>query len=182
MVIGIDGGGLDDLLGLAVLGREKKTRRWLLWSRAWANPSVLDRRKGEVSLLRDFEEAGDLVICKEFGEDIAGIAELAQRIEGRGLLHAVALDPFGVGAIVDALYEIGMAARNEWSVGSRLSHDAAFLRFFRANEIADHGKAGRDADAKLQPVARMRSQLSNLTKSFNPARTARSASCSCACG
>ena len=113
-------------------------------------------------MLRDFEQAGDLVVCKDFGEDIAGITELAQRIDSQGLLSAVALDPFGVGAIVDALYEIGMAARNGWSAGRRLSHDAAFLRFFRANEIADHGKAGRDADAKLQPVARMRSQLGNL--------------------
>ena len=109
--MGIDGGGLDDLLGLAVLGREKGTRRWLLWSRAWANLAVLDRRKGEVSLLRDFEEAGDLVICKEFGEDVAGITELAQRIDGQGLLSAVALDPFGVGAIVDALYEIGIGGQ-----------------------------------------------------------------------
>jgi hypothetical protein len=67
VVMGIDGGGLDDLLGLALLGREKRTRRWLLWSRAWANPSVLDRRKSEASLLRDFEAAGELVICKDFG-------------------------------------------------------------------------------------------------------------------
>jgi phage terminase large subunit-like protein len=64
VVMGIDGGGLDDLLGLALLGREKRTRRWLLWSKAWANPSVLDRRKSEASLLRDFEAAGELVICK----------------------------------------------------------------------------------------------------------------------
>ena len=103
VVMGIDGGGLDDLLGLALLGREKGTRRWLLWSKAWANPSVLDRRKGEASLLRDFEAAGELVICKEFGDDIAEITQLAQQIYENGLLQAVALDPYGVGAIVDAL-------------------------------------------------------------------------------
>jgi len=81
VVIGIDSGGLDDLLGLAVLGREKGTRRWLLWSKAWANPSVLERRKGEISVLRDFEAAGDLVICKEFGEDVIEIASALTRID-----------------------------------------------------------------------------------------------------
>lgn len=110
--MGIDGGGLDDLLGLAVLGREKETRRWLLWSKAWANPSVLDRRKGEASLLRDFEAAGELVICKDYGDDIAEIADLAKQLYDSGLLQAVALDPYGVGAIVDALYEVGIAGQD----------------------------------------------------------------------
>jgi phage terminase large subunit-like protein len=111
VVIGVDGGGLDDLLGLAVPGREEKTRQWLLWSKAWAHASVLERRKSNASILRDFEEAGDLVICDRFGDDIAYIAALAKRIDEQGLLHAVALDPYGVGAIVDALDEVGISGQ-----------------------------------------------------------------------
>ena len=39
-------------------------------------------------------------------EDAA--SQLAQRLFEKGLLQAVALDPYGVGAIVDALYEVGI--------------------------------------------------------------------------
>ena len=110
--MGIDGGGLDDLLGVAVLGRNEKTRQWLLWSKAWAHISVLERRKGEASVLRDFEEAGELVIYEEFGQDIHDISQLAQRIDEKGLLHAVALDPYGVGAVVDALDDVGITGED----------------------------------------------------------------------
>ena len=111
VVMGVDGGGLDDLLGLAVLGRDRNTRQWLLWSRAWANTSVLERRKSEASALRDFERAGELVICQQFGDDIAEIAALAKQVDKTGLLHAIGLDPFGVGAIVDALAEVGISGQ-----------------------------------------------------------------------
>ncbi len=112
MVIGIDGGGLDDLLGLAVLGRDRTSRHWLLWSRAWAHRSVLERRKGEASVLRDFETAGDLRIVANLGDDIAEIAALAERVDEGGKLGSVGLDPFGVGAIVDALAEVGIAGND----------------------------------------------------------------------
>ena len=46
----------------------------------------------------------------------------------------------------------------------RLSHDAAFLRFFRADEIADHGKAGRDADAVAAAGSSRSEPVPELTK------------------
>ena len=112
IVIGIDGGGLDDLLGLAVLGRDAVTRDWLLWSRAWAHQSVLARRKGEVSALKDFQDAGELSIVADLGDDLAEITELCRRVDATGRLAAVGLDPFGVGAIVDALAEVGIAGND----------------------------------------------------------------------
>jgi phage terminase large subunit-like protein len=112
IVIGIDGGGLDDLLGLAVLGRDAVTRDWLLWSRAWAHQSVLARRKGEVSVLRDFEAAGELSIVDNLGQDLAEITDVCRRIDSTGRLAAVGLDPFGVGAIVDALAEVGITGND----------------------------------------------------------------------
>ncbi len=106
--VGIDGGGLDDLLGLAVLGRDAKTRDWLLWSHAWAHISVLERRKSEASRLKDFEARGDLTIVAELGEDVRELAEICATVEATGRLAMVGLDPVGIGAVVDGLAEKGI--------------------------------------------------------------------------
>lgn len=101
--VGIDGGGLDDLFGLAVLGRHKVTKRWLLWVHAWAYRGVLTLRKSEAARLLDFERDGDLTVVDRLGDDIEGIVAIVKRIDYAGLLARVGLDPVGVGAVVDAL-------------------------------------------------------------------------------
>ena len=105
IVVGIDGGGLDDMLGLAVIGRETGTRRWLHWGRAWIHPVVFDRRKSEASAFGDYVAAGDLVVCDDMEAAFADLAEVVAIVEESGLLAQVGLDPMGVGAIVDALAE-----------------------------------------------------------------------------
>lgn len=112
-VVGGDGGGLDDLLGLTVIGREIGTRRWLWWSRAWAHKSVFERRKSEASRLLDFERDGDLVVVDRLGNDIAEFADIIEQVAASGLLpakNAIGLDPVGVGQIIDELAMRGIEA------------------------------------------------------------------------
>lgn len=109
VVAGIDGGGLDDLLGLAILGRERDTRRWLLWNRAWAHEGVLDRRKSEAPRLRDLEQSGDLVIVADMAEANDELAALVAQVHDAGLLAQVGLDLYGPADAVDALAQHGVA-------------------------------------------------------------------------
>jgi len=106
--VGGDGGGLDDLLGLAVIGREAGTRRWFHWAHAWAHPSVLERRKSEAPRLKDLEAIGDLTIVKRIGDDVEEFAAIVKRINETGLLDKVGLDPAGIGSVLDALADAGV--------------------------------------------------------------------------
>ena len=105
ITIGVDGGGLDDLLGLAVVGRDKKTREWLAWTRSWAHPSVLERHKGMAATLHDFARAGDLVMVGHIGDDLDEVADIVEQVYASGLLYEVGLDPAGIGAITEAIIE-----------------------------------------------------------------------------
>lgn len=103
--VGIDGGGLDDLLGLYVIGRDKNTREWIGWGHAWAHEIAVRRRKSEESRFNDFVKAGDLTIVKRVGQDTEEIAEYVSRINDAELLDKIGIDPSGVGQILDALVE-----------------------------------------------------------------------------
>ncbi len=126
VVAGGDGGGLDDLLGLALLGRHKVTKQWLLWCRAWAQQDVFDRRKDIVSRLNDFIAEKTLVRCEAPTQDLVEVADLLERVNDAGLFPeqaAIGLDPQGVTALVDELSGRGFTAEQMLAVsqGFRLS-------------------------------------------------------------
>lgn len=99
----IDGGGMDDLMGLCLLGRERGTGRWLAWFRAWAHRIALDRRKSEMSRLLDFEKDGDLVVVDEVGTHVGQAADIVEQVHKAGLLGGVGLDSYDIKAIAAAL-------------------------------------------------------------------------------
>ena len=106
--IGIDGGGLDDLLGMYIVGRERETGNWLGWGHAWAHPSVLERRKEIAPMLHDFAKAGELTLVQHVGDDVIDVAQLCQAVEVSGMLDKIGVDPLGIGAILDALADHGV--------------------------------------------------------------------------
>jgi phage terminase large subunit-like protein len=107
--VGIDGGGLDDLLGLSVVGRDSETREWLTWCHAWAHPSVLERRKSEAARFRDFAKDGDLTLVEHIGDDVLEVASIVAQIEEAGLLDKVGVDPAGIGGVLDAIVDAGVS-------------------------------------------------------------------------
>jgi len=114
VVVHIDGGGLDDLLGFAALGREIGTGHWLLWNHAWAHKIVLKRRKDIAAKLEDLEALNQLTIVAKPGDDVDEVALLIMQVENAGLLaeeDAIGVDSFGVTDITKALTgdEFGIA-------------------------------------------------------------------------
>lgn len=103
--VGIDGGGLDDLLGLAVIGRKKNSKDWLMWTHAWAHEKVLELRKEIAPALLDFQKQGDLTIVQTMGDDVSELANYVRRVQEADLLYQAGLDPAGIGAVIDALTE-----------------------------------------------------------------------------
>ena len=118
VVVGLDGGGLDDLFGFAAVGRHKVTRDWLVWTHAWCHKGVLERRKSIAARLQGFKASGELTIVEDELDDISGIVGRIDEVQKRGLLAAVAVDPAGLGEMIEALDEIGITQEAGTLVGA----------------------------------------------------------------
>lgn len=118
VVVGLDGGGLDDLYGFAAIGRHKVSRDWLVWAHAWCHKSVLERRKSIAARLLGFKADGDLTIVDDELADISAIVERIDEVNKRGLLAAVSVDPAGLGEMIEALDAIGITTESGQLIGA----------------------------------------------------------------
>lgn len=120
VVVGVDGGGLDDLFGLTVLGRDRETKDWLSWSHAWCHEGVLERRQSIAATLQGFAAAEPpaLTIVGDELADVSEIVAVVERVLDAGLLGGVAVDPAGLGELVDALAAIGVTQDGGLLIGA----------------------------------------------------------------
>ena len=114
--VGLDGGGLRDLYGLCVLGRDRENGEWLAWFKAFAHPSVIEYQKELEPRLRDFERAGDLVFVKRVRDDIEEIARIVATVAEAGLFErpadgeqaVIGVDRNGIDDTLDELEAVGI--------------------------------------------------------------------------
>jgi phage terminase large subunit-like protein len=199
VIPGVDGGGLDDLLGLALLGREIGTGRWLLWAHAWAHRIVLERRKDIAPRLLDFSRDGDLTLVERPGDDVTGVADIICRVRDEGLLpekHQIGVDAAGIGDIVDELASRGFlleqitAISQGWRLngaiktterkvaGGEFAHgDSPLMAWCVGNaRIEDKGNAisitkQASGKAKIDPLMAVFSAVSLMALNPAPARS-----------
>lgn len=134
VVIGIDGGGLDDLFGFSAVGREpgqieveveidgEKRRvsmaRWLSWSHAWCDDGLLRTRKKIAPKLLDLKAEGSVTIVKDGLSDMAEIVQHIDYVKQQNKLGGVSVDPAGLGDFIDILSGIDVTIENNLLVGA----------------------------------------------------------------
>ncbi|MDO6799371.1 terminase large subunit [Shimia thalassica] len=128
-VVGVDGGGLDDLLGFGVMGRHAQTKRWQFWAKAWADRDVLKLRKSIAPELEALEAAGDLTLVDNLEDEaIPEIVEICLQLQAAGLMpeeDGIGMDPEGVAKIVDALIEAGFSIEDIRAISQGYKLNAA---------------------------------------------------------
>jgi len=141
ITVGIDGGGNDDLYGFTALGKDTSSGDLLSWSRAYALPIVLERRKDISERLLDFVKDGDLVIVPRIEDAAEQVVALIQRIDEAGKLgaledgkrKAIGVDRACIKQTLDALNAAGYAdecicpINQGWQLGSSIKSTELYL-------------------------------------------------------
>lgn len=172
ITVGIDGGGLDDMLGLCVCGRNKETRVWSTWIRAWIHEKAVERWKQNEQQYKDFSDAGDLVIVKDFGTDVAQLVDIVEQCDALLGDKSIGVDPAGIGSVLDELDARGIDVEKKVvgvSQGWRLSAAIKTTERKLAEGNMKHAPQGLSAWAASNARVEPRGNAVLITKSASGA-------------
>jgi phage terminase large subunit-like protein len=153
VTLGIDGGGLDDMLALTVCGRDKDTQRWLTWSRAWIHEIAMERRKKDAQVYKDFARDGDLIIVKSIGDDVTDLGDIVEQLVQSGKLAKVGIDQSGIGSIIDELVSRGVKGPEDKDGGQIVGIPQGW-RLTAAIKTVERKLADGTLTHALQPLTR----------------------------
>ncbi|MDB5522782.1 MAG: terminase [Rhizobium sp.] len=116
ITVGVDMGGTDDLVGLAVVGRKIASKTWYMWFHAWAVTIAAERRKSIGSHLDDFEKAGELTVFENLSEVVADVSNQIEFLYGTGKVPAedgIGFDSWGTKTIISHLEMKGIMTKDD---------------------------------------------------------------------
>lgn len=162
VTMGIDGGGLKDLLSCSFVGRDKEDpKRWLMWTKSWVNPKALKLRPDAAAYLQDFIDDGEITLTERVNDDIVEMVDLAEQVEDAGLFpqeNAIGVDPAGIGQVLDELGSREFAPEKIRGISQGWKLNGAILtteRRLAAGELVHADQrltAWAAGNCKLEPV------------------------------
>lgn len=148
LTVGIDGGGLDDMLALTVCGREKGGIKWRTWSKAWLHTAAVEKWVQNKTHYLDFQKDGDLLIVEEVGQDMEDLGDIVEQVLASQLMHAIGVDPSGLGGIVTELEDRGVDPEKQ------IIGVSQGWRMTGAIKTAERRLASGDLQPAAQPLTR----------------------------
>lgn len=118
--VGIDGGGIDGLLSVAIVGRHRQAKHLLLLTRTWARVEVLSRFG-----LADLECPALHVVAPAEDEYSHAAVMVAEIKRGARRFGEVGLSPHAPGALMESLTGTGVVTVSDLAAIGRFSVRAA---------------------------------------------------------
>jgi phage terminase large subunit-like protein len=123
--------------------------------------SALERRKSIATRLLEFQAAGELTIVDDELADISSIVSVVAEVLEANRLGAVAVDPAGLGELVDAMAEIEVTQESKLLIGVgqgyRMMNAIKTAERRLASGMLRHGGSGLMAwcvgNLKIEPTA-----------------------------